>query len=147
MNSSGIRSSLFLRALAAFRVLMGLGFLVFVAFLVSEFWQHSFILGAVGVVILLSLKGWLAVLVGYRVLRHGRSARIRPTEWTAMGIGYCAVAAIFLVAAFAGDGWSYSLFAVFFATIAPVWFLIGRRAESDTNRATHSNSPASGDAL
>jgi hypothetical protein len=44
-----------------------------------------------------------------------------------MGIGYCAVAAIFLLAAFAENEWSYSLFAIFFATIAPVWFLIGRR--------------------
>jgi hypothetical protein len=50
----------FLRALAAFRVLMGLATVAFVAIIVFEFQEHSFIWGAVGGVILLSLKGSFA---------------------------------------------------------------------------------------
>jgi hypothetical protein len=129
MKLTEIDFSKFLRALAAFRVVIGLAILAFVAVLVLEFTEHPFLWGAVGGVILLSLKGWFALILGYRVLRQGKSARIRSMEWTAFGIGYCIVASAFLVAVFAGEGWVYGLFAVFFATMTPLWFILGRRAE------------------
>lgn len=131
MSSTGLTLSNFVRVLAAFRVLTGLGILAFVGILVFEFREHSFIWDAVGGVTLLLLKGWFALMVGYRFLRHGESARIRPAEWRILGVGYCIVASTFLLAAVAAEGWAFVLLAPFVATIAPVWFVLGWRAERD----------------
>lgn len=133
MNSTGVTLSIFLRTLATFRVLTGLAMLAFVGLLVFEFRERSFIWGAVGIAIVLSLKGWFALLVGSRVLRQGRCAAIGPAEWTTFGIGYCFAASAFLAAIVAGEGWVYGLFAVFFAAIAAVWFVLASRGKNDVN--------------
>ena len=78
MKSTGAILSIFLRTLATFRVLIGLAMLAFVGLLVFEFRERSFIWGAIGIAIVLSLKGWFALLVGSRVLRQGRRAAIGP---------------------------------------------------------------------
>jgi hypothetical protein len=134
MNSSGVTSSIFLRALATSRVLIGLAIIAVVGLLVFQFKETSFLWGAIGVAIILSLKGWFALLLGYRVLRQGRRAAIGPGEWTTFGIGYCFAASAFLAAIVAGEGWVYGLFAVFFAAIAAVWFVLASRGENDVNR-------------
>src|SRR5262245_38033731 len=125
MNSIG------LRAMATYRVLTGVAILAFVGLLVFEAGKYSFTWGAFGGVILLSLKGWFALIIGYRFLRQTASATIGSTEWRILGIGYCIIASAFLVAVVAGEGWIYGLFATLVATMAPVWFVLGWRAERD----------------
>ena len=127
MNSTGVTLSNFLRTLATFRALTGLAIFAFVGLLVFEFRERSFIWGAIGIAIVLSLKGWFALLLGSRVLRQGRRAAIGPGEWSTFGIGYCFAASAFLAAAVAGEGWVNGLFAVFFAAMAPVWFVLASR--------------------
>jgi hypothetical protein len=134
-------------ALAAYRVLTGVAILAFVGLLVFEARKYSFTWGAFGGVILLSLKGWFALIIGYRFLRQAASARIGAAVWRILGTGYCIIASAFLVAAISGEGWVYGLFATLVAIMAPVWFVLGWRAESDVARQTHSNSTTAGDAL
>jgi len=141
MNSIG------LRALAVYRVLTAIAILAFVGLLVSEARQYSFMWGVVGIIILLILKGWFGLVLGYRVLRQQGGAEIQPSVWRTLGIEYCIVASAFLVAAFSGEGWVYGLFAVLIATVVPVWFVIASRAESDITQQTHSNSTTAGGAL
>ena len=136
-----------LRVLVAFRVLTAVAILAFVGTLVFETRQYSFMWGAVGGVILLSLKGWFGLIIGYRFLRQHGSARIRPSDWRILGLGYCIAASTFLMAAFSGEGWVYGLLATLVATIIPVWFVLAWRAEDDVTQQTHSNSTTVGGAL
>ena len=131
MNSIG------LRALAAYRVLTGVAILALVGLLVFEAGKYRFTWGVFGGVIFLSLKGWFALMIGYRFLRQTTSTRIGPGEWCILGVGYCIIASAFLVAAISGEGWVYGLFAAFVATMAPVWFVLCRRARRDVTPQQH----------
>jgi hypothetical protein len=100
-------------------VLIGLATLAVVGLLVFEFKETSFLWGAIGIASHTLAKRLVRPALRISLLRQGRRAAIGPGEWTTYGIGYCFAASTFLAASVAGEGWVNSLFAVFFAAMAP----------------------------
>lgn len=112
-------------------MLFGITILASAGVFLFQFREHSFRWVAVAGIILLLLKGWFALIIGYRVLREPEGARIQPAEWYGLAIGYFTVAAVLLVATITGEGWGFGFAAAFVAALAAVWFVVGYRTEPD----------------
>ena len=72
------------RVLGVLSVVLGAAFLSFAVFLVRLPWGGPASWVLVGMALLASLKGYLALIGGARLVQNPRTALIRPAEWRMM---------------------------------------------------------------
>ncbi len=135
------------RVLGVLLVVVGVAFLSFVVILLGLIRNAgSWVLA--GMLLFASLKGYLGLVGGARLVASPTTPLLQPTEWRVLGAGYCVVAALIMVGAVTGEGWGYAFAGALFSGLAPVWFAVARQHERSLNKsslASNSNSAVAGD--